>query len=67
MFTVWARGLKGSKLFVCGFKVARMPSSTNIRPLTNHKEPKQFILLNKAMIRLGTAKLNGTCPGPEGQ
>lgn len=41
---------KGSKLFVCGFKVAKMPSSTSIRPLTNHKEPKQFILLNKAMI-----------------
>lgn len=49
MFTVWARGLKESKLFVCGFKVSRMPSSTSIRPLTNHKEPKQFILLNKAM------------------
>lgn len=50
VFTGRARGLKGSKLFVCGFKVAKMPSSTSIRPLTNHKEPKQFILLNKAMI-----------------
>lgn len=49
-FTVWARGLKGSKLFVCGFKVAKMPSSTSIRPLTNHKEPKQFILLKSTKL-----------------
>lgn len=35
-----------------------MPSSTRIRPLTNDKEPKQFILLNKAMI--SEEELNGT-------
>lgn len=44
------RGLKGSKLFVCGLKVAKMPSSTSIRPLTNHKEPKQFILLTSTKL-----------------
>lgn len=50
VFTVWVRGLKGSKLFVYGLKVAKMPSSTSIRPLTNHKEPKQFILLTTTKL-----------------
>lgn len=44
------KGLKGSKSFVCGLKVAKMPSSTSIRPLANHKEPKQFILLTSTKL-----------------
>lgn len=66
MFTVWARGLKESKLFVCSFKVSRMPSST-YQTINKSQGTKAVHLTQQSYDGLGTAKVNGTCPGPEGQ
>lgn len=67
VFTVWARGLKGGKLFVCVFLSGSNAFKHKYKTINKSQGTKAVHLTQQSYDQLGTAKLNGACPGPEGQ
>lgn len=61
------RDLKGSKLFVCGLKVNQNAFKHKYKTINKSQGTKAVHLTQQSYDQLGTAKLNETCPGPEGQ